>query len=225
MKYTYLLINFFTILVPFIYSFHPKLNFHKTWKSFFPAVIITGFGFILWDMYFTHLGVWGFNEQYLTGINIGNLPLEEMLFFLCIPYACVFTFHCLSLYLPELNSSLQQKSTAVLVLIFLIAGIAGYPKLYTSVTFLSLSALLAISMWVLKTPWLGRFYIVYGILLLPFFIVNGLLTGLGLDEPVVYYNEAEMLGVRLLTIPLEDVFYGMELILINLLLYEYFKRS
>ncbi|WP_448634165.1 lycopene cyclase domain-containing protein [Pedobacter panaciterrae] len=80
MKYTYLLIDFFTAIIPFIFSFHPKLNFYKTWKAFFPAVIITGMIFILWDVYFTSLGVWGFNSRYLIGVAIGNMPVEEILF-------------------------------------------------------------------------------------------------------------------------------------------------
>src|SRR5699024_1341451 len=97
MGYTYLAINFFTIIIPLAWSFHPRYNFYKTWKSFIPAVLITGFCFLLWDSWFTSMGVWGFNPEYITGLNIFNMPVEEVLFFLCIPYACVFTFHCLGI--------------------------------------------------------------------------------------------------------------------------------
>jgi lycopene cyclase domain-containing protein len=229
MQYTYLLINFYTILVPFIFSFHPKLKFNHTWKAFFPAVILTGMVFITWDMYFTHLGVWGFNERYLTGVRVGNLPLEEVLFFFCIPYACVFTFHCLSLFMSKkYNSKRQMKSTIFIATLLLVVGLLNFNNIYTSSTFLSLAILLLLSHFIWRIRWLNRFYIIYLILLIPFFIVNGILTGAGIEEEVVWYNSEYFLNIRLYTIPVEDIFYGMELILVNLLLYKFLlnrKRS
>ena len=55
-------------------------------------------------------------------------------------------------------------------------------------------------------------------ILIPFFIVNGILTGSGIDEQVVWYNNNENLGIRFLTIPVEDFGYAFSLILFNLLL-------
>jgi len=226
MKYTYLLIDFFTIIVPFIFSFHPKLNFYKTWRSFFPAVIITGVIFVLWDIYFTRLGVWGFNPDYLIGASISNLPIEEILFFFCIPYACVFTFHCLDLFIKKsLSDKAESIVTPLLISILLVAAAMNYDKIYPLVTFISLAALLALSKYLLGLGWLSKFYLIYTILLFPFLIVNGLLTGTGLDAPVVWYNEQEIIGFRIGTIPVEDVFYGMALILMNLQIYLYLKSS
>lgn len=226
MNYLYLAVNFFTILIPFLFSFHPRLLFYKTWKAFFPAVIIAGIIFLLWDAYYTHLGVWGFNPDYLTGIQVSNLPLEEILFFFCIPYACVFTFHCLDKLV--LNKSFRFDDnlvTPILIITLLGVSIWQFQKIYTMVTFISLAALLAFSKYVLKINWLDKFYFVYAILLLPFLIVNGILTGTGLDSPVVWYNNEEIIGFRILTIPVEDIFYGMLLILLNLLIYQHLKRK
>lgn len=222
MKFTYLLINFFTVIVPFIFSFHPKLNFYKTWRSFFPAVVLTAMIFIIWDIYFTSIGVWGFNKQYLTGIYVANLPIEEVLFFFCIPYACVFTYHCLDLVLVNaLSYKTENRITNSCILIFLAFGIWNYDKVYPLVTFTGLSALLFLSRHLLRVSWLANFYVVYGVLLLPFLIVNGLLTGSFLENPVVWYDADRIFGLRIFTIPIEDVFYGMALILVNLLIYQF----
>ena len=55
-----------------------------------PGLLIMDSIYIIWDILFTYLGVWGFNNKYLIGYNIFNLPLEEWLFFICIPYASLF---------------------------------------------------------------------------------------------------------------------------------------
>jgi lycopene cyclase domain-containing protein len=67
---------------------------------------------------------------------------------------------------------------------------------------------------------MDRVFTVYLLLLIPFFIVNGILTGTGLEEPVVWYNDEENLGIRLLTIPVEDVVYGFELFLLTVFFFE-----
>ena len=63
------------------------------------------------------------------------------------------------------------------------------------------------------------FLISYLIILIPFLIVNGFLTAI----PVVLYNDAENSGIRIYTIPFEDIFYGMLLFLLNVLIYEKIK--
>lgn len=222
MKFTYLLVDFFTILFPFLFSFHSKIEFYKTWRAFFPAVFLTGVLFIVWDSWFTAKGVWGFNEQYTIGTKIGNLPVEEVLFFFCIPYACVFTFYCINKFIRwRFTKSWEDGITASLIMISGITGIANYQKLYPTFTFISLAILLIMIRYLLQIKWLGKFYIVYTLLLFPFLLVNGILTGTGLENPVVWYNESEIIGIRIATIPVEDIFYGIELILMNLLIYHY----
>lgn len=226
MKFTYLLVDFFSIIVTFIFSFHPAIKFYKVWKAFFPAALITGIFFILWDELFTRLGVWGFNPKYLTGIYFMHLPLEELLFFLCIPYACVFTFYCIELFYKKAISKRIETAISLVLIVFLLTlGILNFSKLYTSVTFISLSFVVFIIKYGLKASWLGRFYFTYLFLLIPFIITNGILTGTGLEEPVVWYNNDQNLGIRILTIPFEDIFYGMELILLNVMLFQLFRKN
>ncbi len=226
MKYTYLWINFFTVLIPFIFSFHPKLKFYKEFGSFIKANLLVASGFIAWDIAFTKIGVWGFNPNYISGYQLYNLPIEEVLFFICIPFSSVFTYHSLTLFYNFKWRSKIENLFILSTIGFLFAiGIYFNTKWYTSTTFLTTGLLLFFLKFVKKATWLPKFFSVYAVLLIPFFIVNGILTGTGLSQPIVWYNDAENLGFRILTIPIEDFFYGFEMLLLNVFLYTCFVKN
>jgi lycopene cyclase domain-containing protein len=115
----------------------------------------------------------------------------------------------------------------IITLSFLLftTGVYFYKKIYTSTTFISLSLLMVFIKYILKKNWLIKLLSVYIFLFIPFLIVNGILTGTGLQEPVVWYNNIETLGVRILTIPVEDIFYGLELIVLNVFFYNLFRST
>ncbi|MGN6397240.1 MAG: lycopene cyclase domain-containing protein [Mucilaginibacter sp.] len=219
-RQTYLLIDLLSVLVPVIASFHPSSRLYRRWYALLPAIGVTTVGYCVWDAWFTHKGVWGFNRAYLLGIYIWNLPVEEVLFFVCIPYACVFTFDSASKLFPIERATSRMKFFNY----FLVAALAGlaiiyYPNYY-SVTAFTIPAVIILMATIKEVQWMRRFYLVYGVLMIPFMIVNGLLTGTGLRAPIVWYNPGEIIGLRILTIPIEDVFYGMGLILINVWIYQ-----
>ncbi len=226
MKQFYLIIDLASVIVPFLFSFHPKIQFYKKWKALFPALLVSFLIFIPWDIVFTQIGIWGFNSDYLIGINFFNLPFEEALFFICIPYACVFSYYCFNKFMKTDHFyKVENKVSIFLVLFLLILSALNYNRLYTSVTFTALALLILFLKFVLKINWLHKFYFSYCILLIPFFIVNGLLTGAATVEPVVRYNNNQNLGIRMLTIPFEDIFYGMFLLLLTVSVYEYFSKK
>ncbi len=212
----YLFIDIAALIVPFAFSFYAGASFAKKWRYYLPAILITGAIFLLWDEYFTQKGYWGFNSDYTTGLYIGSLPIEEVLFFFCIPYACCFTYFALkNLFQGNLPARAHRVITATLIILSIVIAFASLDKAYTSTTFLSLAVVLTLEGYILKGEYMGRFYVTYLILLIPFFIVNGALTGSFVQEPIVWYNDDENLGIRIGTIPLEDIFYGMLMILLS----------
>lgn len=219
--WTYLIIDLGALLVPFLYSFHPRLRFDREWYRFVPAVFAVAAVFIAWDAAFTRMGIWDFNSRYVTGAGLFGLPVEELLFFFCIPYACVFTYHCASVWKSDPWRPVMTRAMAtVLGAGLLIIGVLHLDRWYTSTTFCATGALLLWLALVRPPLWLGRLLTTYLVLLIPFSVVNGLLTGSWIEEPVVRYNDAENLGIRLGSIPVEDVFYGLLLITLIVLLYE-----
>lgn len=226
MKFTYLLVNLFSVMAPLVFSFHPKIKFNRYFKEYFIANLISASCFIIWDAIFTARGIWGFNENYTLGLKIFNLPMEEILFFFCIPFACIFTYHCITLFY-EIQWKGKAENIFVIAFSFslFILGGLNFSKAYTSTTFIGTAILLLLLKFVFKVAWLQKFFSIYPLLLIPFFIVNGILTGFGLEQPVVWYNNAENLNIRLFTIPVEDVVYGMELLILTLFSYEKLKTG
>jgi len=215
-SYTYLSVDIACILFPLLFSFHPRLRFYRQWRYFLMPCILTAVFFLLWDSLFTSMGVWRFNPAFIMGIYLGNMPLEELLFFICIPYACVFSYYCFSLLLPQ-QARLYAGSRiffAALVPLLVLVALLQLQQLYTSVTFLLLAAVLTFLLY-RRSSYLGVFALTYLFILLPFMLSNGVLTGSFAGRMVVIYNNDYNLGLRLLTIPVEDIFYGMLLLLLN----------
>lgn len=226
-KYLYLAINIFTISVPLVRAFEPRIRFARSFIHLLPAVAIVGGIFILWDVWFTSMGVWGFTPDYLTGINIINLPLEEWLFFITVPIACVFIYRVLNFFWPTpfLSLSAAYKVNLFLAFFAFALTVMHTDKWYTGVNFGLLTAYLLYLQYVHKPTWLAHFYRAYIVAIIPFFIVNGLLTGYGLESQVVWYNDHHNLDFRIATIPFEDAFYGMLLVMGVVDIYERLSKN
>lgn len=225
-KYLYLILNLFTISYPLFRSFEHRVQYAKNWHALFPAIFITGFFFLVWDHWFTIMGVWEFNPRFLIGIYFFELPLEEWLFFLTVPFACMFIYEVLNYFVKkDILGEFAKPFTFLLIPSFFIIGIMNLDKWYTSVNFLVGSATLSIHYILFQTKYLGRFYLAYFVSLIPFLLVNGILTGSFIDEPVVIYNNLENLSIRIWTIPIEDTVYSMTLLLMNLSIYERIKNN
>lgn len=216
MQYTYLLINLFTIAFPLARSFEGRVRFVRRWPALLAGIGVAGAVFVVWDIWFTRLGVWRFNAEYITGLHISILPVEEWLFFLTVPFACMFIHDCLVYFFPRPRLGAWVPGLGIgLAVVLAAVGVLYWGRLYTSVTFLAAAAWLGVFMAALPRAAQYRFWLAFGVCLVPFFTVNGLLTGL----PVLIYNDAENLGIRLGTIPVEDAAYGMLLLQITYVIY------
>lgn len=217
MKYTYLLIDIFTVAMPLAFSFEGRIGFYKKWLYLLPAMLITAAIFIVWDHYFTLAGVWSFNHKYTLGLDIWSLPLEEILFFITVPYSCVFIYENVRLFKPR---QVLPRSLSIIVLVLAaVSGVLAFlasAQAYTlSVTF-GMAVFLPLAVWALSDMQLENFILTFFISILPMLVVNGILTAL----PVVRYDDLQNCGVRLGTIPVEDFLYGALLLGLNITLYE-----
>ena len=202
------------------------MRFIKHWKAVFLSLIIVATVFLIWDAIFTANDVWGFNSAYHLNILLFGMPIEEWMFFFCIPYASIFIHYSLAYFKP--NLLISEKITKIITVFFIVilvpVIILNTDKAYTFINY-SFVVFVLLMGFFFGIKHLQRFYISFLIILVPFFIVNGILTGTGLEEPVVWYNNLENLGVRLLTIPIEDIGYAFTMLFGNVLLIERFKKK
>jgi lycopene cyclase domain-containing protein len=215
-----------TITGPFLLSFDKKVHFYTYWKSLIPSILIIGFLFLVWDEYFTQKEIWGFNPNYLMKKYIGRLPVEEVSFFLVVPYACFFIYEVLKAYFPQVKThKLGHVFAFGFTLAGLIFGLFNMENWYTASACI-ISAMLTIGIYfVNRAKWYGQFIFTYLVALVPFVIVNGILTGAVTDEPIVWYSEDHIMGPRIITIPVEDLFYNYSMLLPIAALYEYFRTK
>ena len=227
MQYLYLALDIGSISIPLLYSFHKKMRFIRHWKAVLTSLTIVAFFFLIWDAIFTANGVWGFNDNYHLPFLILGMPVEEWLFFFCIPYASLFIHYSFEYFKP--NLLLPKKITQIITIAILVVVayllFANFGKWYTTVNYIVLIGLLVYSYFRGGIKHLRRFYISFLVILIPFFIVNGVLTGTGIDTPVVWYNNEENLGIRIATIPVEDIGYAFSMLFSSVLLIDFFKEE
>lgn len=223
--YLYLVINIATVIFPLLFSFEKRVAYYRSWRSLLPSLLMTAALFIFWDRFFTLEGIWGFNPAYITGYTVFGLPVEEVMFFFTIPYASIFIYSFLNTFYPQ--ATFFDRYAGKIILGILAVSVLGlvfyYDHTYTALNCAYAIILLALQQFLVKGAYMGRFYRFYCWHLIPFFIVNGILTGSGIAGEVVWYQPDSITGLRLVTIPVEDTLYSMSLMLMNIMLFEYLQ--
>ncbi len=218
---SYAIILALSFIIPFIFSFEKKIFFISKFNKVLTTIFIVSTIYIIWDIIFTSRGIWSFSEKETIGLNFINIPVEELLFFVIVPYCLLFIYEVINFYSVDDQLRINKAYLYIISIILLFSGIMFYEKVYTFVQFIFTS--LVLSMIALK--WLTivstknfLFYLI--ISFIPFLIVNYFLTSI----PIVIYNENEIIGLRIVTIPVEDFLYQLSYSLLIALVYKLIQK-
>jgi lycopene cyclase domain-containing protein len=209
----YLWIDLAILAVPLVLSFDRKVRYVRRWPAVLCSALVIAAVYLPWDVLKTAYRVWGFSERYAGTYRLLGLPPGELLFFLVVPFSCLFIYEVVRAYFPE-------RLWPVPVWVWL--GLVFRAQAYTFSVMVAVAAFFTLA--ALLLPGLLRsrhFWLAMLLSYVPFLIFNGLLTAL----PVVVYNDAENWGVRVYTIPLEDFLYSFSLLGLNLLVYLPLRRA
>jgi lycopene cyclase domain-containing protein len=215
-----------SLVGPLLLSFDKKVAFYKWWPRLFAGIGINMVLFILWDSWFTINNVWAFDNDYVWSTRLLQLPIEEWSFFVVVPYASIFIYACLTAYLSDKWWSKKVAFFNWFFIALCVLGIAFYGhKTYTLVNLSIALLLLLLQQFVIKGKYLGYFWFAYFVHLIPFLIVNGVLTGAVTPKPIVWYNPEDIIGWRIYTIPVEDTIYALTCLLLPITVLEYLKTK
>jgi lycopene cyclase domain-containing protein len=213
----YTRIDLLIMAVPLALSFDRRVAFWRKWPQVWVAIAVVMAVFIPWDIWKTVRGGWGLNPEYAGAWRCLHLPLGEWLFFICVPYACLFILECVRGYIPDRVLGLSRRGVLVVA-----AGLAAAAwllrhRIYSGTVVLSAGGLLAAMEWAVPATLRSRhFWVALVLSYLPFLAANGLLTAL----PIVWYDPARILGIRVGSIPWEDFFYSFSMLLLAILVHD-----
>jgi lycopene cyclase domain-containing protein len=178
------------------------------------AISLIAIPYIIWDVMVTGKW-WEFNAAYVLGIKALGLPIEEWLFFFVVPWAMLLLWH-------NRKSVISQKKTKWSAWLFLSFALAGFLVATQSLYGFVVVTLYWVLLLILKDKIFQLDWVVLAsTTFLATLVFNSYLTW----RPVVIYQEQAISGFRLGTIPIEDFYYGMVLILGIIYTYERLTSS
>ena len=220
----YTLLNLLILAAPLLLSFDRRVAFYKKVPALLCALAVVSAAYIVWDILVTARGDWWFSPRYAGDVRIAGLPIGELLFFITVPFSCLFLYEVVRGYFPR---RVIFKQRSLFLVLWSIVGLCITFALvfrkqgYTFLSLLSVAAFLITVMIadrnLLKEnhPWL--FFLLSFI---TFAVANGVLTAL----PIVLYNPESIWGIRIYTIPLEDFFYNFGMLGFYLVVFRKFKQ-
>lgn len=197
---------------------YPK---HRWPKFSAAAVAIAAMSvlFIVWDQFVTGRW-WEFNDAYILGPKLGKLPIEEVFFFLVIPWSCLIIWENLR---ERIMGSTVKNVEVGVVLAGGLIGVAGLVNgwWYTATVGVLLAGVGGASYFF--NHWLRKkaAWIFLGLVCGLTIVFNNYLT----TRPIVRYFSPTISGVRIGTMPIEDVLYGVILLSGVVMVYEFQRKK
>lgn len=115
-NYQYLILLGLCLTITLPLEFVLKARVYRRWRWTLLSIGVVVLIFGIWDLVGIARNHWWYNEEFITGVHLGPLPLEELLFFIAIPLCGLLSYegvgHVLELLkkrrrsaaLPEENS-------------------------------------------------------------------------------------------------------------------------
>lgn len=100
MRLTYLLVLAGCLIATLPLELLMNARVYRRWQRAALAILPVSAVFLAWDVLATQAGWWWFDHDYVMGLFIGPLPIEEILFFLVVPVCGILTYEGVRFFKP-----------------------------------------------------------------------------------------------------------------------------
>lgn len=222
-NYSFLILNIVVLSIPLLANLYFKygglkqffLHFLKTYSIV--GVLITFLSSLI-----IYRADWQFNTKFLTGMKIGNVPIEVVVFFFAIPFASIALYEFINKKYKEKRIILDNSFFYLFSFTYFFLAVVFSTYSYTSNIFILLAVfMLSLSYFRKNNVFLTKnFYIFSVFSILGFILVAAILT----STPFVTYSNTAITGFRIGMIPFEEFFAAFLIVSVYLTVYYLFKN-
>lgn len=211
------------IFVPVaLISFLTPFSKFRRYKPLLISISVVAPIYILWDQLAVVFGTWSFDSAHVTGVYFFHLPVEEVSFFLVVPFSTMLIYEAIKRYI---RGRFMPGKVTIIASIFasllIILGVLNLSRSYTSVaSFFAAGSIVTglgidRQLMVKKSLWLYM-----AISYVPFIFFDHLMVTL----PVFTYGKGAIIGLRIANIPVEEFEYVFSLLMFYVIFYDLSAR-
>lgn len=82
---------------------------YRRWKVLFGSLIPIVLVFSIWDVVAISRDHWAYNPKFVTGVHLGSLPLEELVFFIVIPICALLSYEAVGTVLDYVGRKSKER--------------------------------------------------------------------------------------------------------------------
>lgn len=211
------------IFVPVaLISFLTPISRYRKYRPLIISIAVVAPVYIIWDQLAVIFGTWKFDSSHVIGIFFFHLPVEEVAFFLVVPFSTLLIFEVIRSHIREKISVRNMEIVSSIIIILLIMlGLFNISRSYTSIA--SFFAAASISIGIVFDRQLMTsvsLWIYIAISYIPFVFFDHLMVTL----PVFTYGKGAIIGLRIADIPVEEFLYVFSLLLSYAIVYDLSAR-
>lgn len=218
MRVEYLLFTLIVFVVALAGSFEPRTRFIDKWKYFLPAIGLYLVPLALWIMVASSRH-WFYNALYTLPFRLVKVPVEELLYGIILPFFCLTAREIQRLYFPNnINRDLEWVRVGLFALIPIGLVIFRANFEYAGLVCVALGVVAFADRQIGTNIFLQTRTYWYIAMIVPCAFCFELYLSL---RPVIIYEKSYLVNLRLVSVPLETIFFRLSQVLCCTVFYEW----